>query len=226
MGGFDVSCSLSGLPLSGPTLLLLVEDGVPVTLPLYGVYDGSGGIDIVRGSVTTDALWSLERTSGHASTVDLEDLSQILHGEFVGENWAKGSLDALLIHGDLYSAIVATVLSGECEKRADVQRSTLEAMPMKQLFSNALPRAESKKVYDALTSEQLAEIRAELIDLLAFRQWPGELERRTCEDQYYSDSDLAKSSSRVKEWLTYDRISTVVNTTVTAWKEEYGEDED
>ena len=81
MGGFDLRCSLSGLPLTGTTALMLLDEA-PVVLPLFGNYDGYGGVELTKRSLTADALWSLEKTSGHPAQADLETLSQMLRGDF------------------------------------------------------------------------------------------------------------------------------------------------
>lgn len=225
MGSYDVSCAVSGLPLSGKTVLLLTKSDIPVTVPFYGEYDTYGGIEIEKASPTAEAVWPLEKTSGHPAELDLEALSQMLRGDFVGENWVDGCLDAYLINGKLYDAIVQTVLTGGHGRWGDFKQEALEATPASELLTKAFPRPESEKVYGSFTDAQREELKPELIRLIAFRQWPAELEERECDDQYYSNDDLDASSNIVSSWREYPDVAKVIDEVVASWKEEYGEDD-
>jgi hypothetical protein len=219
VGTYDLACSLSGLPLQRSTALLLMKDRVPIATPLYGAYDEYGGVTLDAASITSDALcaaWQIAPATEGIRQTKLAALSKVLrlylaNGRRVGGAEATGGLETWLVHAGVYRAIAETVLSGSEPQWQACRREALEAMTTDALMQAALPLPDSQELYGALSSEQLRELRPDLMAVLAFQQWPEPLQTRECLDQYYSKRDLEKALAMTQHWRRHPRLAAAVD---------------
>lgn len=228
MGSFDVRCALSGLPLEGVTVLLITDsEGHPVAQPLSGAYDAYGGIELTERNITTDALWRLEKTSGHPTAPNIEALSQMLTvNSFIGEAWSRkrgrtAALTARLLVEDVFRAAIATTLSPEL-------RRNLEQSPISALYERAFRSPEiSNVVYAGLQAAQLETLRASLIDLVAFQPWEDKLtdDDAGSGEQYDTEESVEEALSQARTRFAASPLVVAAAEAVAArWMETHAEE--